>query len=139
MPRSLEREASHSFLLSPRTASYIDALIREGDKFDFQVATEGQRGRSSGEAGSNEIYFRGSGRSGNRREATLGVSILTHTVLDFAMEYSRLGLAVLPLHYRHFGDEVPPVMRAHLPGQMVPVGVLSSQGSLSQSPVCDAC
>jgi Bifunctional DNA primase/polymerase, N-terminal/Primase C terminal 1 (PriCT-1) len=24
---------------------------------------------------------------------------LTHTVLDFAMEYSRLGLAVLPLHY----------------------------------------
>ena len=24
-----------SFLLSPRTASYIDALIREGDKFDY--------------------------------------------------------------------------------------------------------
>ena len=24
---------------------------------------------------------------------------MTHTVLDFAMEYSRLGLAVLPLHY----------------------------------------
>ena len=23
------------FLLSPRTASYIDALIREGDKFDY--------------------------------------------------------------------------------------------------------
>jgi hypothetical protein len=25
----------NSFLLSPRTASYIDALIREGDKFDY--------------------------------------------------------------------------------------------------------
>ena len=24
-----------SFLLSPRTANYIDALIREGDKFDY--------------------------------------------------------------------------------------------------------
>ena len=24
-----------SFLLSPRTASYIDALTREGDKFDY--------------------------------------------------------------------------------------------------------
>jgi hypothetical protein len=24
-----------TFLMSPRTASYIDALIREGDKFDY--------------------------------------------------------------------------------------------------------
>jgi hypothetical protein len=26
---------SDSFLLSPRTANYIDALTKEGDKFDY--------------------------------------------------------------------------------------------------------
>ena len=57
-----------SFLLSPRTVSYIDALIREGDKFDYSKWLQrSQGGRSSDEAGSNDIYFRGSGRSGNRR------------------------------------------------------------------------
>ena len=57
-----------SFLLSPRTANYIAALIREGDKFDYSKwLQQGQRGRGSGETGSGGIYFRGTGRSGNRQ------------------------------------------------------------------------
>jgi hypothetical protein len=65
-------------------------------------------------------------------EATLGVSILTHTVLDFAMEYSRLGLAVLPLHYpvRHQDGMTCSCGRAncnspakHPVGQLVPNGI----------------
>lgn len=35
----------------------------------------------------------------NRLNVITGVSILTHTILDYAMNYSRLGLSVLPLHY----------------------------------------
>jgi hypothetical protein len=43
-----------SFLLSPRTASYIDALIREGDKFDYsewlQRVREGEAHAKQGPA-----------------------------------------------------------------------------------------
>jgi Bifunctional DNA primase/polymerase, N-terminal/Primase C terminal 1 (PriCT-1) len=65
-------------------------------------------------------------------EATLGVSILFHTVLDFAMEYSRLGLAVLPLHYpvRHQDGMTCSCARAncnspakHPVGHLVPNGI----------------
>ena len=65
-------------------------------------------------------------------EATIGVSILTHTVLDFAMQYSRLGLAVLPLHYpvRHQDGMICSCGRAncnspakHPVGQLVPNGI----------------
>ena len=65
-------------------------------------------------------------------EATLGVSILTHTVLDYAMDYSRLGLAVLPLHYpvRHQHGMVCSCGRAncnspakHPVGHLVPNGI----------------
>jgi hypothetical protein len=57
---------------------------------------------------------------------------LTDTVLDFAMEYSRLGLAVLPLHYpvRHQHGMVCSCGRAncnspakHPVGQLVPNGL----------------
>ena len=43
-----------SFLLSPRTAIYIDALIRDGDKFDYsewlQTVREGEAQAKQGPA-----------------------------------------------------------------------------------------
>ena len=57
-----------SFRLSPRTASYIDALIREGDKFDYSKWLQRVREEEAPvEAGSRNVYFQGCRRSGNRQ------------------------------------------------------------------------
>ena len=54
-------------LLSPRTANYVAALIREGDNFDYSKWLQRVRGERPGEAGSTNVYFQGPDRTGNRQ------------------------------------------------------------------------